>query len=41
MKFFIQSYIDIRKIVLYVQANPYRLKDKNINSLIFISIIIK
>ena len=32
--------IGIWKIIPYLQANPYRLKTKNINSLIFISKII-
>ena len=32
-------YIDILEIISYLQANPYRLKIKIINSLIFISII--
>ena len=41
MQFCIQWYIDIWGIILYLQANPYRLKTKNINSLIFISTIIK
>ena len=41
MQFCIQLYIDIWEIILYVQANPYRLKTKNINSVIFISTIIK
>ena len=41
MKFWIQLYINNREIILYSQANPYRLKTKNINSLIFISTIIK
>ena len=41
MQFCIQLYIDIWEIILYLQANPYRLKTKNINSLIFISTIIK
>ena len=41
IQFFIQLYIDIWKINLYLQANPYRLKTKNINSLIFVSTIIK
>ena len=40
-QFCIQLYIDIWEIILYLQANPYRLKTKNINSLIFISTIIK
>ena len=37
----IQLYLAIWEIILYLQANPYRLKTKNINSLIFISTIIK
>ena len=41
IQFCIQLYIDICEIILYLQANPYRLKTKNINSLIFISTIIK
>ena len=41
MQFCIQLNIDIWEIILYLQANPYRLKTKNINSLIFISTIIK
>ena len=41
IQFCVQSYIDIIGIILYLQANPYRLKTKNINSLIFISSIIK
>ena len=41
MQFCIQSYIDICEIVPYLQANPYQLKTKNINSLIFIGAIIK
>ena len=36
----IQVYIDMWEII-YLQAKPYRLKSKNINSLIFISTIIK
>ena len=40
-KFCVQLYIDIWKIILYLQANPYWLKTKNINSLIFISSIMK
>ena len=31
----IQLYIDICEIILHLQANQYRLKTKNINSLIF------
>ena len=41
IQFCIQLYIDIWEIILYLQANPYLLKNKNINSLIFISTIIK
>ena len=37
----IQVYIDMWEIIIYLQAKPYRLKSKNINSLIFISTIIK
>ena len=36
MQFCIQLYIDVLEINLYLQANPYRLKAKNINSLICI-----
>ena len=39
-QFCVESYTDISEIILYLQANPYRLKTKNINSLIFISTII-
>ena len=35
----VQLYIDIWQIILYLQANPYRLKTKNINSVIFCLII--
>ena len=41
MQFCIQLYIDILEIVLHLKANPYLLKTKNINSLIFISATIK
>ena len=41
MKLCIQLYIDIWKIIQYLEANPYLLKIKNTNSLIFISIFIK
>ena len=41
MQFCIQLYINILEIIPYLQANPYRLKTKNITSLIFISTIIK
>ena len=41
MQFCIQLYIDIWEIILYLQANPYRLKTKNVNNLIFISTIIE
>ena len=39
--FCFQSYIDIWEIILYLQANLYGVKTKNINSFIFISTIIK
>ena len=41
MQFCIQLYIDTWEIILHLQANPYWLKTKNINSLIFISTITK
>ena len=41
MQFWIQLYIDIWEIIPYLQANPYRIKTENINSLIFISTTIK
>ena len=41
MRFCIQLYIDIKEIILYLQANLYQLKTKNINSVIFNSTIIK
>ena len=41
MQFCIQLYTDIRQVILYLQANSYRVKNKNIHSLIFISTIIK
>ena len=41
MQFCIQLYIDMWEIILYLQAYPYRLKTKNINSLICISNIIE
>ena len=41
MQFCLQLYIDISEIFLYLQANPYRLKTKNINNVIFSSTIIK
>ena len=41
MQFCIQLHIDFREIVLYLQVNPYTLKTKYINSLIFVSTIIK
>ena len=41
MQFRIQLYIGIWKIIQYLQANPYRIKTDNINSLVFISTIIK
>ena len=39
--FFCAVYTDIWEIVLYLQVNPYRLITKNINSIVFISTIIK
>ena len=39
MQFCIQLNIDIWEIILYLQANPYRLKTKNINSLISLCFI--
>ena len=41
MQFCIQLNIDIWEITLYLQANPYGLKTKNINSFTFISTIVK
>ena len=41
MQFCIQFYIDILENILYLQANPYQFKTSNINSLFFISTIIK
>ena len=41
MQFCIQLYIDIWEIILYLQANIYQLKTKNINSLICITTIIE
>ena len=41
MQFCIQLYVDIWEFILYLQANPYRLKTKNINSLIFVRTTIK
>ena len=41
IQIFFQLSIDIWEIILYLEANPYRLKTKNIISLIFISTIIK
>ena len=40
MQFYIILYIDIWEIILYLQANPNRLKTKNINSLVFTTTII-
>ena len=34
MQFWIHLHIDVREIILYLQANPYQLKTKNINSII-------
>ena len=39
MQFCIQLYVGVSKIIPYLQANPYRLKTENINSVIFISAI--
>ena len=36
MQFCIQSNVDIWEIVLCLQANPYRLKTKNIKSFAFL-----
>ena len=41
MQSWFQLYIDIWKVIPYLQANVYCLKVKKINSLIFISTIIK
>ena len=41
IQFCIPLYIDIWEIVLYLQANSYRLKTNNTHSLIFISTIVK
>ena len=41
MQFYIQLYTDVWKITPYLQANPYRLKAKNINSITFVITIIK
>ena len=41
MQFYIQLHVDIWEITLYLQDNPYRFKTNNINSLIFVSTIIK
>ena len=35
-----QLYIDICEITLYLQASPYRLKTKNIISLIFVAALL-
>ena len=40
MQFCIQSNINIWEIILDLQANPYRLKTKNINSLIFLAALL-
>ena len=37
MQFWVQLYIDIWKIIPYLQTDPYLLKTKNINSLVFIN----
>ena len=41
IQFCIQLHIDIWKTILYIQTYQYRLKNKNIISLIFASTIIK
>ena len=41
MQFCIQLYTDFWEIILYLQTNPYRIKTKNINSLICIITIIE
>ena len=41
MQFYIQLYIDICEIILNLQANLNRLQAKNVDSLIFVSIIFK
>ena len=41
MKLCVQLYTDIGEIIPYLKANPYWLKTKNINNLIFIGTIIK
>ena len=41
MQFYIQLYIDICEIILNLQANSNRLQAKNVDSLIFVSIICK
>ena len=41
MHFCIKLYIHIWEIISYLQANPYRLKTKNTNSLTFVITIIK
>ena len=41
MQLSVQLYIDIGKIIPHLQGNLYRQKNKTINSLIFISAIIK
>ena len=40
MQLGITLYNDIWEIILYLQANPYRLKTKNINSPIIISTLL-
>ena len=41
MQFCVQLHVRLGEINLHLQANPYQLKTKNINSLVFISTIIK
>ena len=40
MQLCVQLFIDNWKLIPYLQANPYWLKTKNINSLVFIGTII-
>ena len=41
IQFCFQLYIDTWKIILYLQANPNRLKNKNINSLVYVNTTVK
>ena len=40
MQFYISLYVDIGRIIPYLQANPYWLKTKNINGLIFSALLL-